>query len=84
MKYIIFDTVKGVLNFPVIFPEIVSHSVVGEAFGGETNIVSAGYADHQSCCGVKIVPRKTHSRVYPNKPPTEIDGEILTRAVENY
>jgi len=85
MKYIIFDKVGGVFNFPVIFPEIVRHSIVGESMGGDSNILSAGYADYVVDGGVRIAVRDRPSRDYPNKPPVkEVDEAVLSNAVQNY
>ena len=84
MKYIIFDMVHGVSDFLMIFPEIVDHHAVGYAFGGEKNILSAGYVAIANDCHGVTVECHRDSMTYPDKPVREEDSEIILRAIKKY
>jgi len=77
MKYIIFDMVNGVGDFPVLFPEIVAHHVVGNAFGGAKNILSAGYVRASADSGGVLCECYKGSRNYPDKPIRALVDEAI-------
>lgn len=82
MKYIIFNEVNGVAFFPVMFPEVVTHNEIGEKFGGNKNVYSAGYCHLSIVNSVPhIIPKTNLAYSYRNKPPQPIDEDILTNAL---
>ena len=74
-KYILFDTVRGVPNVPVIFPTFIDHQVIANTFRSE--VISAGFCefdeDHFYGCSGESVSLKKASR-------NDEDTKLIKRA----
>lgn len=79
MKYIIFHNIKNASLVPVIFPEFLLHSTIGEALGGQENVLSAGYVD---ICDEDIhIDSKRVSCSYPDKKPHPSDESLIKKSI---
>jgi hypothetical protein len=84
MKFIVFKSLGCVTDVPILFPDYLNHRDVGEAFGGEKNIVSAGFVAISTDCDGVTVEVHGKSTDYPNKPPKSEDDFFLSNAVTKH